>query len=158
MRRPLASLLLALAIGVAPAAAADSSGGAAPDSSSAIAPSTPRAVTLAIAAANRLVGQPYRWGGGHASFHSRGYDCSGSVSYVLHAAGQLSAPLDSTGLSHWGRAGRGRWITVYANRTHAFMVIAGRRFDTSGSGGSGPRWRSALRSTAGFVARHPAGL
>jgi hypothetical protein len=120
--------------------------------------SAPARVRRAIRAANSLVGQPYRWGGGHRSFRSHGYDCSGSVSFVLHAAGVLSSPLDSTGLARWGRAGAGRWITVYANRGHAFMVIAGRRFDTSGRGGSGPRWRATRASTRGFTARHPAGL
>jgi hypothetical protein len=118
----------------------------------------PKAVRRAIAAGNRLQRKPYRYGGGHASFEDNGYDCSGAVSYVLHAAGLLDAPLDSTGLASWGRPWRGRWITVYANRGHAYAVIAGLRLDTSGTGGRGPRWQRAKRSSEGFVARHPAGL
>jgi hypothetical protein len=125
----------------------------------AVAPAgAPPQVRTAIAAANRIVGKPYRWGGGHGKWEDRGYDCSGTVSYALHGAGLLDSPLDSTGFKRYGRAGRGRWITVYANRTHAFTFIAGLRLDTSGSGGSGPRWRRAGRSTRGFTARHPAGL
>jgi hypothetical protein len=172
-------LALILASGVlvalpAPAFALDSSGGAGVpgDTSSApvIAPAAPPraglvaiprrapwAVRAAVAAGNRLVGKPYVWGGGHQSFSARGYDCSGSVSYVLHAARLLSSPLDSSGLARWGRSGRGRWITIYANRTHAFMVVNGVRLDTSGRP-SGPRWRGATRETAGFTVRHPAGL
>jgi hypothetical protein len=121
-------------------------------------PIRPLVVKRAIRAANRISGLPYRYGGGHASFNDTAYDCSGSVSYVLHAAGLLTAPLDSTGLMTWGLPGPGRWITVYANPGHAWIEIGGRRFDTSGSGGSGPRWRSAKRASDGFVARHPAGL
>jgi hypothetical protein len=125
----------------------------------AVAPrSAPLAVKLAIQAANRLRHKPYVWGGGHASFSARGYDCSGAVSYVLHAAGLLGFPEASGALAHWGLQGDGRWITVYANRGHAYVVIAGQRFDTSGAGESGPRWRVEPRFTAGFHARHPAGL
>lgn len=118
----------------------------------------PRVVRRVIAAGNRLQGLPYRYGGGHASFTDTAYDCSGSVSYALHGGGLLSSPLDSTGLESWGRSGRGRWITVYANADHAYMVVAGLRLDTAGTGGSGPRWQTAHVSSAGFVARHPAGL
>jgi len=118
----------------------------------------PTAVRAAIAAANRIRHKPYVWGGGHASFRARGYDCSGSVSYVLHAAGLLSFPEVSGALAHWGVPGSGRWITVYANAGHAFMVIAGLRFDTSGEGASGPRWRAEPRWLRGFHRRHPAGL
>jgi cell wall-associated NlpC family hydrolase len=118
----------------------------------------PQAVRLAIQAANRLRHKPYVWGGGHASFGARGYDCSGSVSYVLHAAGLLDSPEVSGALAHWGAKGEGRWITVYANAGHAFMVIAGLRFDTSGEGQSGPRWRAESRWLRGFHRRHPAGL
>jgi cell wall-associated NlpC family hydrolase len=118
----------------------------------------PMAVQLAIAAANHLRHKPYVWGGGHASFRARGYDCSGSVSYVLHAAGLLSFPEVSGALAHWGAQGEGQWITVYANAGHAFMVIAGLRFDTSGEGQSGPRWRAEPRWLRGFHRRHPAGL
>jgi hypothetical protein len=119
----------------------------------------PRAIKAAIAAGNKIEGKPYVWGGGHAKWNSRGYDCSGSVSYVLHAAGLLDSPLVSGAFARsWGARGKGRWITVYANGGHAFMFLAGLRFDTSGSGGSGPRWRLEPREMHGFVARHPRGL
>jgi cell wall-associated NlpC family hydrolase len=118
----------------------------------------PAAVVAAIAAANRIRHKPYIWGGGHGSFRARGYDCSGAVSYVLHAAGLLSFPEVSGALAHWGAKGSGRWITVYANAGHAFMYIAGLRFDTSGEGASGPRWRPEPRWERGFHRRHPAGL
>ena len=118
----------------------------------------PRVVRRVIRAANRLRHKPYRYGGGHRSFRDTAYDCSGSVSYALHGGHLLDWTLDSTGLAHWGLAGAGRWITIYANRGHAFMVVAGLRFDTSGLGESGPRWRVEARSTAHFRARHPAAL
>jgi cell wall-associated NlpC family hydrolase len=110
-----------------------------------------------VAAANEIATTPYVWGGGHGGA-SGGYDCSGSISYALAAAGLLAGPLDSTGFMSWGEAGPGRRITVYANPGHAFMVVDGRRFDTSALSGGGTRWTSASRSTAGFVARHPPGL
>ncbi len=116
----------------------------------------PAALGRAVRAANRIAGLPYRYGGGHRSFHDTGYDCSGSVSYVLHAAGRLSSPLDSGSLMSWGAPGRGRWISVYAAPGHAFMLINGRRFDTSGSGGT--RWQREDRSAAGYVVRHAPGL
>jgi len=118
----------------------------------------PSAVLRAIAAADRIAGMPYIYGGGHRSFHDNGYDCSGSVSYVLHATGRLGRPLDSGELMSWGSAGRGRWITVYANPGHAYMVINGRRYDTTGRWDTGSRWQRADRSSAGYVVRHPAGL
>src|SRR3954451_17469388 len=121
-------------------------------------PDAPRAVVRAIRAGNKLQDKPYRYGGGHRSFVDTAYDCSGTVSFALHGGGLLAAPLASGGLLTWGRAHRGRWITVYSNPGHAYMVIAGLRLDTSGTGGSGPRWQTAQRSSAGFVARHPAGL
>jgi cell wall-associated NlpC family hydrolase len=125
----------------------------------AVAPAdAPLAVKLAIAAANHIRHKPYIWGGGHGSFQARGYDCSGSVSYVLHAAGLLSFPEVSGALAHWGVKGDGKWITVYANAGHAFVIIAGLRFDTSGQGQSGPRWRPEPRWLRGFHRRHPAGL
>jgi len=125
----------------------------------AVAPANaPVAVKSAIEAANRIVGRPYTWGGGHGSFEDSGYDCSGAVSYALHGGGFLSSPLDSTGLTTWGSPGAGSWITVYANSGHAYAVIAGLRFDTSGTvGGSGPSWSTEMRASAGFVARHPDG-
>lgn len=118
----------------------------------------PAAVAKVIAAGNAIAGLPYVWGGGHGSFQAAGYDCSGSVSYALAAAGLLSSPLDSTGFESWGEPGPGRWITVYANAGHAYMYVAGRRFDTSALRGGGTRWTTEPRSNAGFVARHPPGL
>ncbi|MGB7686062.1 MAG: hypothetical protein WBL45_09815 [Solirubrobacterales bacterium] len=118
--------------------------------------SAPPAVQAAISAANAIATTPYIWGGGHGSFESSGYDCSGAVSFALHGGGFLESPLDSTGLSTWGEPGPGRWITVYGNAEHAWMIIAGLAFDTSG--GAGPRWHSSpASSTEGFIARHPAG-
>jgi cell wall-associated NlpC family hydrolase len=126
---------------------------------SALAPAgAPPAILAAVTAANGIAGLPYKWGGGHGSFRDTGYDCSGAVSHVLNAIGALDDPLDSGGLRRWGRRGRGAWITVYTNRNHAYVVIAGLRFDTSGRGGRGPRWRAESRPSSGFVARHPAGL
>ena len=125
----------------------------------AVAPAgAPLAVRGAIEAANRINSLPYIWGGGHGSFSDSGYDCSGSVSYALHGGGLLSSPLDSTGLEFWGSPGAGNWITVFANSGHAYAVIAGLRWDTSMTGGNGPRWSTMMRSSAGFVARHPSGL
>jgi cell wall-associated NlpC family hydrolase len=121
-------------------------------------PDAPAQVHAAVAAANRITRKPYRYGGGHGRFRDSGYDCSGAVSYVLHGAGLLRRTRDSSGLMSWGRRGRGRWITVYSNPGHAYMVIAGLRFDTSGRGESGPRWRPEPRSGRGYVARHAAGL
>jgi peptidoglycan hydrolase-like protein with peptidoglycan-binding domain len=118
----------------------------------------PGAVSRAVTAANRIAGLPYRFGGGHRSFADSGYDCSGSVSYVLHGAGRLSSPLDSSALMSYGAAGRGHWITIYANPGHAYMVIRGRRYDTTGRSESGSRWQRADRSSAGYVVRHPPGL
>jgi septal ring factor EnvC (AmiA/AmiB activator) len=118
--------------------------------------SAPQAVKDAIAAANSIATTPYIWGGGHGSFESEGYDCSGAVSFALHGGGFLESPLDSTGLETWGEPGPGQWITVYANAEHAWMVIAGIAFDTVG--GPGPRWHDPwVDSPEGFVARHPAG-
>jgi hypothetical protein len=123
--------------------------------------SAPPAVQQAIWAGNQLIGLPYVYGGGHQSFISDGYDCSGTVSYALHGGGLLSAPLDSGEFMGWGQPGVGAWITVYANSGHAFAQIAGIRLDTSSdgdpSGESGPRWRPLLTDTSGFVARHPEG-
>jgi peptidoglycan hydrolase CwlO-like protein len=114
----------------------------------------PQAVKDAIAAANAITNTPYVYGGGHGSFESSGYDCSGSVSFALHGGGLLSAPLDSTGFMTWGEPGAGNWITVYANSGHAYAVIAGLRFDTSGAP---PRWQTEARDPAGYVAVHPPG-
>jgi cell wall-associated NlpC family hydrolase len=122
-------------------------------------PDAPEAVQQVINAANQIIGRPYIWGGGHASFYSYGYDCSGSVSFALHGAGLIPEPLTSGSLEGWGDPGPGKWITVYANAEHTFMEIAGLRFDTVGDErGTGPRWHLMPNSTAGFVARHPPGL
>ncbi len=130
----------------------------APDGT-AIAPAgAPPEVVAAIEAANRIAKLPYRYGGGHRSFDDRGYDCSGSVSYALHAANLLDSPLTSSGLMTWGRSGPGAWITLYSNPEHVFAVIAGLRFDTSGQKARGSRWQPMDRSTKGFVVRHPDGL
>jgi hypothetical protein len=123
----------------------------------------PDAVVLAIQAANRIHRRTYIWGGGHRGFKAKGYDCSGAVSYVLHAAGLLSWPLVSGQLASWGLPGYGSWITVFANRVHTYMYVAGLRFDTSPRGewidqGRGPRWRYTLRTGAGFAIRHYTGL
>ncbi len=115
----------------------------------------PQNVQDAIKAANAIAGKPYQWGGGHASFKSKGYDCSGAISYALHGAGVLSSPLDSTSFMSWGHGGRNAWITIYTNPGHAYAIIAGLRFDTSGVGGKGPRWRPEARSSSGFKVRHP---
>jgi hypothetical protein len=120
----------------------------------------PANIQAAIAAGNAIHTFPYRWGGGHRSFTDTGYDCSGAVSYVLHAAGLLASPMPSGPLaSSWGVPGKGRWITVFANASHAYMVVAGLRFDTSAVGerlnqGSGPRWRSTKRKATGYTAKY----
>jgi hypothetical protein len=122
-------------------------------------PDAPEAVKGAINAANTIIGRPYIWGGGHASFYSRGYDCSGSVSFALFGGGLIPRPLTSGELEHWGAPGPGKWITVYANAGHTFAEIAGLRWDTVGDAqGTGPRWHLATTDTAGFVVRHPPGL
>jgi hypothetical protein len=129
------------------------------DRRTALAPAgAPAQVAAAIAAANRITSKPYKWGGGHGRWRDSGYDCSGTVSYVLHAARLLQVSRDSSGLMSFGARGKGEWITIYANGGHAYMEIAGLRFDTSGSGEDGPRWRLEPRSGRAFVKRHPAGL
>jgi hypothetical protein len=129
--------------------------------SRAIAPrSAPPAVKAMIAAANHIRHKPYVWGGGHVHWRSRGYDCSGSVSYVLHRAGLLDYPLDSTGLMHWGKGGHSKWVTIYASHDHAYMVIAGLRWDTSmvdDGDRTGPGWSELMRPRDGFRLRHPGG-
>jgi len=118
----------------------------------------PIAVRRVIAAGNRIAHKPYRYGGGHASFTDSGYDCSGSVSYALHGGGLLTVPKDSGELMSYGAPGPGRHITIYAHPGHVYMVVHGRRFDTTGAGGGGSRWQWQARSTSGYTVRHPPGL
>jgi cell wall-associated NlpC family hydrolase len=130
----------------------DSSGDAIPPKGA------PPQIVAAIEAANRIDRKPYLWGGGHAKWRSKGYDCSGAVSYVLHAGGFLAHPEDSSGLESWGKRGHGDWITVYANSGHAYATIAGLRWDTAGDArGTGPRWHTDKVSGSGYVKRHPRG-
>jgi peptidoglycan hydrolase-like protein with peptidoglycan-binding domain len=110
-----------------------------------------------VAAGNEIARRPYVYGGGHGSFQSNGYDCSGSVSYALHGGGLLNSPEDSTGLESYGAAGPGKHITIYANSEHAFMVVNGRRFDTVAQAETGTRWSNSMTSTSGYVVRHPPG-
>ena len=127
----------------------------------AIAPfEAPEAVQRIIAAGNIISRSPYKWGGGHGRWLDDGYDCSGSVSFALAAAGLLQAPLVSGDLARWGAAGRGRWVTIYAHDGHVFMEVAGLRFDTSGrdSRSGGSRWQPEARPPSGFAVRHPPGL
>ena len=121
-------------------------------------PGAPPAVARVIAAANAIATLPYVWGGGHGSFQANGYDCSGSVSYALAAGGLLTSPLVSGAFESWGAPGPGRWITVYANAGHAWMEVAGWRFDTVALATGGTRWSQGGGEFSGFVVRHPPGL
>ena len=122
----------------------------------------PAAVQQMIWAGNELIGLPYVWGGGHGSWIARGYDCSGTVSFALHAAGLLSTPEDSSELERFSSHGIGRWVAVFGNSGHAYMTIAGLRLDTSSaddpSNQQGPRWRPLRSGNSGYVVRHPLGL
>jgi cell wall-associated NlpC family hydrolase len=122
----------------------------------------PTAVQEIIWAGNQLIGLPYIYGGGHASFISPGYDCSGTVSFALHGADLLSAPMDSSEFMGWGERGVGQWVTIFTNPEHAYMTVAGLRLDTSPaddpSDREGPRWRPLRPENSGFVKRHPLGL
>ncbi len=111
-----------------------------------------------VRAANRIAGAPYKYGGGHGTYHDSGYDCSGSISYALHFAGLLRTPLNSSGFMRYGLPGRGRHVTIYAISGHAFMTVDGRRFDTSALRETGSRWTRTPRSSSGYVVRHPPGL
>jgi hypothetical protein len=135
--------------------------GATLDGGRAVAPPfAPAAVKAAIAAANHIAGRPYVWGGGHRSWFTHGYDCSGAVGFALHAAGLLETTMVSGQLAYWGLSGTGRWITVYANDEHVYMTIAGLRFDTRDDppGVSGPRWHTEQVDPRKFAVRHPIGL
>jgi cell wall-associated NlpC family hydrolase len=122
----------------------------------------PAAVQQIIWAGNELIGLPYVWGGGHGSWIARGYDCSGTVSFALHAASLLATPEDSSELEGFSSHGIGRWVAVFGNAGHAYMTVAGLRLDTSSaddpSNQQGPRWRPLRAGNSGFVARHPVGL
>jgi cell wall-associated NlpC family hydrolase len=118
----------------------------------------PEEVKQIIEAGNAIARTPYLWGGGHGKWLDKGYDCSGSVSFALAAAGLLEGPLASGPLMSWGEPGRGKWVTIWSSPGHVFMEVAGVRFDTSNSRVTGSRWGNTMRSTSGFVARHPAGL
>lgn len=129
-----------------------------------IPPAAPNKLAAIIGAGNEVARKPYVYGGGHGRlkgeiFTDSAYDCSGSVSYALAAAGFIDSPMTSGALAGWGKPGPGRWVTIFANGGHAWMVVAGLRFDTSGRVGKyGSRWQTATRSTAGFTVRHPPGL
>ena len=142
-----------------------------PDGSAAAPADAPPQVKAAIFAANKLLDKPYKYGGGHARVEDTGYDCSGTVSYALRAAGLVKSPLDSSSFMGWGLKGPGAWITVYTNPGHAYAIIAGLRLDTSAYGVTakisrriaraaerGPRWRPGRRPVQGFVARHALNL
>lgn len=119
----------------------------------------PKRVKRVIEAANKIRRKPYVWGGGHGSFNSRGYDCSGAVSFALRGGRFISRPMASGPLMNWGKRGQGDWITVYSNPGHAYIIVAGLRFDTAGTGRNGPRWSKSKVSIPGasFVKRHPKG-
>ena len=122
-------------------------------------PGAPDSVQAAIAAGNRIAGLPYAWGGGHARSIDSGYDCSGSASYLLQAAGRLDRAMPSAAFRHYGESGPGAWISLYARRDHVFLVVAGLRFDTGWTDGPrGPQWTTKSRPTKGAALRHPAGL
>jgi cell wall-associated NlpC family hydrolase len=126
-------------------------------------PTAPNKLVAIIQAANAVARKPYVYGGGHGrladeTFVDTAYDCSGSVSFALAAAGLVDSPMDSSALARFGKAGPGHWVTIYANAGHAFMTVAGLRFDTSGRDASGSRWQAGSRTVAGFTVRHPAGL
>jgi cell wall-associated NlpC family hydrolase len=126
-----------------------------PDGTAQAPRNAPDVVKRVILAANEIAKFPYKWGGGHGAWRDSGYDCSGSVSFALAGAGLMRSPLASGPFMRWGAPGPGRWITIYANPGHMFMVVAGLRFDTSGRGRAGTRWQQVGRGGGGFAVRHP---
>jgi Putative peptidoglycan binding domain len=123
------------------------------------APGAPARVRRLVRAGNRIAKHPYKYGGGHGTWNDSGYDCSGSVSYVLHHAGLLSGSArPSGGFTTWGMSGHGRWVTVYANGGHMFLTVAGLRFDTTDRERDGTRWHRDMRTTSGYAVRHPGGI
>jgi cell wall-associated NlpC family hydrolase len=129
-----------------------------PDGTAQAPSNAPGVVKRVILAANQIAKFPYKWGGGHGAWRDDGYDCSGSVSFALAGAGLLDRPLTSGLFTGYGAPGPGRWITIYANEGHMYMVVAGLRFDTVGRGRAGTRWQDAAVSTAGYAVRHVPGL
>ena len=129
-----------------------------PDGTAVAPDDAPEPVKRVIQAGNAIAKFPYKWGGGHGAWRDNGYDCSGSVSFALAAAGLVGSPLTSGDFIGWGDPGVGDWITIYTNPGHIFMIVAGLRFDTSGAGRAGTRWQTAARSTGGFTVRHQPGL
>ncbi|HET6830573.1 MAG TPA: hypothetical protein VFH44_04400 [Solirubrobacterales bacterium] len=164
--RPLATLAILASVLTAVLLIAASPAPAVPrahiDGSRAVAPKgAPRVVKKMIRAGNRIRHKRYKWGGGHGDWKDKGYDCSGAVSYVLHKAGLLDYPLTSGGFMKWGAKRRGRWVSIFANKEHVFMTVAGLRFDTSyitDGDRSGPGWSEYMRPAKGFRTRHPRGL
>jgi hypothetical protein len=146
--------------GAQPVAAAPTANATLGSDGLAVAPAgAPPEVAAVIAAANRIVGKPYQYGGGHGDWEDSGYDCSGSESYALHGADLVSRPMNSTEFMSYGEAGPGQWITSYANSGHSYLVVAGLRFDTGyNNAGNGPRWSEEMRPSDGYTVRHPAGL
>jgi hypothetical protein len=132
------------------------------DGKAAIPRGAPKRVQALIAAANRIVGKPYKWGGGHARLADAGYDCSGAVSYALIGGGMLASPMVSGTLAKWQAAGSGKWLSIYANKGHVYLEVAGLRLDTSPVGDptrrNGVRWRPVIGRRTGFHARHVVGL
>jgi hypothetical protein len=167
-----AGVALIAALALIPAATAEAGGGIGTNTSptvkgskaklshgKAIAPANaPKEVQRVIAAANKIRNKPYVYGGGHGNWHDRGYDCSGAVSFALHGGKLMGSPLPSGPMMRWGAPGNGKWITIYANAGHAYMVVAGLRFDTSARKASGSRWTESMRSPRGYRIRHPEGL
>lgn len=134
-----------------------------PDGMATIPPDAPAKVAEIIRAGNQVARKPYVYGGGHGRlagevWNDSAYDCSGSISFTLAAAGMIDSPMTSGALADWGKRGAGKWVTIYANAGHTFMYVAGLRFDTSGRAETGSRWQTASRSTAGFTVVHPPGL
>jgi len=139
-----------------------------PDGTATAPVGAPSAVVTMVNAGNRIIHTSYCYAGGHGSWNSSCYDCSGAVGYVLHAAGLLSSPEPSGSMESGWQPGPGKWVSIYADPDHAFIVIAGRAFDTANFGGpnipngDGPRWRSNptgnLADGGNYVVRHPAGL
>lgn len=161
MRRQLASgVRVQRAVTPPPAATTPGSKATIGPDGQAIAPAdAPEAVKQIIAAGNRIHALPYRYGGGHApNFRDSAYDCSGSVSYALRGAALVDSPMASGGFMSWGESGEGRWVTIYANSGHMYMVVAGLRFDTSGRARANSRWQADMRPTRGYAVRHPRGL